>query len=65
MKDQAQISDSQQDNQEADSLPIDVCIKHPLQNRWTLWFFRNSKGKTWEENLCQITSFDTVEDFWA
>uniref|UniRef100_A0A8C0ILZ1 Eukaryotic translation initiation factor 4E n=1 Tax=Chelonoidis abingdonii TaxID=106734 RepID=A0A8C0ILZ1_CHEAB len=29
-------------------------IKHPLQN-----------SKTWQENLCLISKFDTVEDFWA
>ena len=25
-------------------------IKHPLQNAWTLWFFKNDKARTWEEN---------------
>ena len=25
-------------------------IKHPLQNAWTLWFFKNDKSRTWEEN---------------
>ncbi|CAM9547863.1 unnamed protein product [Discosporangium mesarthrocarpum] len=42
--------------------------RHPLQNRWTLWF-DNSKLKkateTWEENLKPIMSFDVVEDFWG
>ena len=40
-------------------------IKHPLQNAWTLWFFKNDKSKSWADNLRVITSFDTVEDFWA
>uniref|UniRef100_A0A2R9BRY1 Uncharacterized protein n=1 Tax=Pan paniscus TaxID=9597 RepID=A0A2R9BRY1_PANPA len=30
-------------------------IKHPLQNRWALWFFKN--GKT---NLWLISKSDTV-----
>lgn len=48
-----------------DALPPEMLIKHPLQNKWTLWFYRNAKSKIWEDNLCEITSFDTVEDFWA
>jgi len=39
--------------------------KHPLQNRWTLWFFKNEKGKQWKDNCRPVTTFDTVEDFWA
>ncbi|MBN3307939.1 IF4EB factor, partial [Amia calva] len=33
--------------------------------RWALWFYKNDKSKTWQENLSLITKFDTVEDFWA
>ncbi|XP_049270267.1 eukaryotic translation initiation factor 4E-like [Rhipicephalus sanguineus] len=40
-------------------------IKHPLQHRWSLWFYRNDKNRSWEENLLEIASFDAVEDFWA
>ncbi|XP_012694154.1 eukaryotic translation initiation factor 4E family member 1c [Clupea harengus] len=40
-------------------------IKHPLQNRWALWYFKNDKSKSWTENLRLIAKFDTVEDFWA
>lgn len=40
-------------------------MKHPLQHRWSLWFYKNDKNRSWEENLLEITSFDTVEDFWA
>ena len=39
--------------------------KHPLQNRWALWFFKNDKGKTWQANLRLTSKFDTIEDFWA
>jgi len=40
-------------------------IKHPLQNKWALWFFKNDRTKEWTANLKLITAFDTVEDFWA
>jgi hypothetical protein len=23
---------------------------HPLQHSWTLWFFKNDRGKPWEQN---------------
>ncbi|KAF7461125.1 Hypothetical predicted protein [Marmota monax] len=25
--------------------------KHPLQNRWALWFFKNDKSKTWQDGI--------------
>ena len=40
-------------------------IKHPLQNAWTLWFFKNDKGRSWEENQKPIITVSTVEDFWS
>uniref|UniRef100_A0A1B6DE09 eIF-4F 25 kDa subunit n=1 Tax=Clastoptera arizonana TaxID=38151 RepID=A0A1B6DE09_9HEMI len=43
----------------------ELLIKHPLQNTWTLWYFENDKKKSWEENLREIASFSTVEDFWS
>ena len=43
----------------------EIMIKHPLQNMWSLWFYKNDRSKSWEENLMEITTFDTVEDFWA
>ncbi|XP_063078640.1 eukaryotic translation initiation factor 4E-1B-like [Engraulis encrasicolus] len=39
--------------------------KHTLQTSWGLWFFKNDKRRTWQENLQLITNFHTVEDFWA
>ena len=40
-------------------------IKHPLQNAWTLWFFKNDKTRSWEENQRPIITVNTVEDFWS
>ena len=41
--------------------------KHPLQNKWTLWYLMGDKAKhlPWEQRLKPVASFDTVEDFWA
>jgi Eukaryotic initiation factor 4E len=43
----------------------DKVVKHPLQNAWTLWFFKNEKGRSWEENQRSIITVTTVEDFWS
>ena len=40
-------------------------VKHPLQNAWTLWFFKNDKARSWEENQKAIITVNTVEDFWS
>ena len=40
-------------------------LKHPLQNCWALWYYKNDKSKDWLENQKVVTTFDTVEDFWA
>jgi len=44
---------------------VDKMPKHPLQNAWTLWFFKNDKSRTWEENQRPIITVTTVEDFWS
>jgi len=51
----------------SDSPVVDpeLLIKHPLQNSWTLWFFRNDRNRSWSDNQCPIITFNTVEDFWA
>lgn len=46
-------------------LTKELMVKHPLENKWGLWFFKNDKTKTWAANLRLITKFDSVEDFWA
>ncbi|KPU74090.1 uncharacterized protein Dana_GF22031, isoform C [Drosophila ananassae] len=38
---------------------------HPLNSRWTLWYLENDRSKTWEDMLHEVTSFDTVENFWS
>jgi len=46
---------------------ISLTVKHPLQNRWALWYDcpgKKTNMSSWGDYLKKITSFDTVEDFW-
>lgn len=54
---------SKENSEKADIEP-ELQRKHPLQNVWDLWFYKNLSNN-YEENLCNITSIDTVEDFWG
>lgn len=47
------------------SIDPELLVKHPLQNSWALWFFKNDKSKDWTANLKLVSTFHTVEDFWA
>jgi len=47
--------------------PSNFNVKHPLQNRWTMWYDNPGKKTSqasWGDHLRQIATFDTVEDFW-
>lgn len=46
------------------SIPKSIPQKHPLQNTWDLWYYK-TVGNDFEKNLFNITSVDTVEDFWG
>jgi translation initiation factor 4E len=51
----------------AEAADVEPAAKHPLQNRWTLWYdppMRYGANVSWEQNLKKIVTFDTVEDFW-
>ena len=56
---------SVEDGEEEGELQPEMLIKHPLQHRWALWYFKNDKSKDWAANLKCVTTFDTVEDFWG
>jgi len=52
---------------EIEKIPSEFVTKHPLQNRWTLWYDnpeRKLTSESWVQNLKKIITFDTVEDFW-
>lgn len=46
---------------------------HKLENSWTLWFDtaqqfhpnQRKQSSSWEANLVEVATFDTVEDFWV
>lgn len=59
-----QIEKSEQKNDNELEIPMDFSIKHPLQSAWTLWYYENDRTQTWEKNQKEISSFQTVEDFW-
>jgi len=52
--------------------PNNFNVKHPLYNKWTLWFDNPSqkgasKGskESWGDDLNKVISFDSVEEFWG
>ncbi|KAI8629713.1 translation initiation factor eIF 4e-like domain-containing protein [Xylariaceae sp. FL1651] len=42
-------------------------VKHPLQNKWTLWFTKpaSGKGDNWNDLLKEVITFNSVEEFWG
>ena|SRR3990167_10567339 len=51
--------------EQTDSNNIDLTIKHPLQNSWTMWYDHGcKKGVAWGDHLHEIFTFSSVEDFW-
>ncbi|TDZ40229.1 Eukaryotic translation initiation factor 4E-1 [Colletotrichum sidae] len=42
-------------------------VKHPLANKWTLWFTKppSGKGDNWNDLLKEVITFDSVEEFWG
>lgn len=52
-------------NDLAYSLSQELSMKHPLQHSWTLWYYKNDRSKSWEDNLREVVTFNSVEDFWS
>lgn len=48
-----------------DTKDPEFLVKHPLQNKWALWYFKNDRSKDWNDNLKVVAKFCFVEDFWA
>ncbi|XP_017088410.2 eukaryotic translation initiation factor 4E1 [Drosophila bipectinata] len=46
-------------------IDYDLSIKHPLEHTWTLWHWENDRHKSWSDMLSDVTSFNTVEDFFS
>ncbi|XP_022215465.1 eukaryotic translation initiation factor 4E1 [Drosophila obscura] len=46
-------------------LDDDLLVKHPLEHTWTVWHWENDRSKAWSDMLNEVTSFNTVEDFFS
>jgi translation initiation factor 4E len=49
---------------------INFNVKHPLQCRWTLWYddatmLKANPKLNWDENLKQVLTIESIEDFWG
>lgn len=58
--------DAVEDGELAQPTP-DFSKKHPLENRWTLWFDNPHTKQTvnkYGQTLRSVYTFDSVEDFW-
>ncbi|EGC30364.1 hypothetical protein DICPUDRAFT_41544 [Dictyostelium purpureum] len=67
-KEEQEQEEQQEEEQEQQTENPENLIKHPLQNRWSLWYDYQS-GKInpehWVDSLKKVISFDSVEDFWC
>lgn len=59
----SELPKAENDQTVPDVPSTELVVKHPLENKWTLWFYEN-RSKVWEDNVREVASFDTVEDFW-
>ncbi|KAL3069419.1 hypothetical protein niasHS_018144 [Heterodera schachtii] len=50
---------------EETTVPQDLVERHFLQNTWALWYLKGDRNKNWTDCLKKVSTFDTVEDFWA
>lgn len=57
--------EAKDETKEPEEVRTEHLYKHPLQNTWTLWYLESDRTKVWEDLQNEITSFDTVEDFWS
>ena len=46
-------------------LRVAVQMKHPLQNEWVFWHFKDNSNAIWEEQWRIVQTVRTVEDFWG
>lgn len=40
-------------------------MKHPLNSKWTLYYYRPDKNRAWDECQHKIHDIYTVEEFWS
>ena len=57
--------ESQNKEQSPQAAAAAVPASIPLQDSWTLWYFKNDKSKAWSENLQEVYTVSTVQEFWG
>ena len=62
---QVAVMGSEEETEGAQAADPELLVKHPLENKWALWYFKNDRSRDWSENLKLVASFEFVEDFWA
>ncbi|KAK8725275.1 hypothetical protein OTU49_010791 [Cherax quadricarinatus] len=62
---QEQQSEEEGEEMEMTQLGVSRSFKHPLRCKWTMWFFKIEPNLPWEDCQKEVTSFNTVEDFWS
>lgn len=72
---QTQLSEAKPEEEKADpstaepptdSEELQPYPKHPLENAWTLWYFKQDKSvRNWEDNQKKVHSVSYAEDFWS
>ena len=41
-------------------------LGHPLENKWTFWYYSpDQQSRSWEDQLKQISTVATIEQFWS
>lgn len=59
-------NNNKSENTEITSIAVDpAAVKHPLNSKWTLWYYRPEKGREWEECQHKIHDLTSVEEFWS
>ncbi|KAH8305016.1 hypothetical protein KR059_001965, partial [Drosophila kikkawai] len=52
-------------NTQLSLIDYELGMKHLLQHTWTVWHWENDRSKAWSDMLSDVTSFNTVEDFFS
>ena len=43
------------------TLDLALDTKHPLQNQWTLWYYKIDRSKSWEDNQREVIFLKTTK----
>lgn len=62
---QSTVAPSSNTNASPDTKLVDFSIKHPLNSKWTLWYYFPDNNADWEKCQHKIHTIDTIEDFWG